>query len=497
MEGHAGSIAPPSAKSEVASPPPLCRGKGRKRIVTNTVDAPLRRQPRDPSPGVYRALRWLLRAWFTLIFSRIRLLNVESLSNSGPALFVVNHPGSFFDALILIAAFDRPIRCLLDQREIRGGFAAWVASALGVIPCDCEGEGWRAALGPGAAVLADRGAVMGFAYRQSSSHRREGLRGPQFAEFAATLAMEAELRQSGELGLSIFPLHLFLPVAPSRSNEVLISIDSPLFAADYSSLGGTADNKARALALALEEACRQNVFRLEPGELRTLLSDLEAVFRSELDQEWSSKSNWKQSVEEFGLSRFLERTLEDLNVIHPGRIIALREALESCREGRRRFALRELELATAGDWAKSAARRAGAWLETLIEGPIALYGLLNHLLVLAIFRGAGLLKVREEGSVWAARAAVVLTCYAVQIGICGHYWGRAGAGYYALTLPFSGALLWRFIWLLRHRSRLLYFATRASRLASRLARRQSRFLGDLNEARDDYAALIGLPRASF
>ena len=468
--------------------------------MADTVDTSLTYQIRDPSPGVYRGLRWLLRMWFTLFFNQIRLLKVEVMPDSCPALFVVNHPASLLDALILIAAFEQPIRCLLDRSQIRGRLGQWLASTLGIIPFERNSDGWKAALDPCAAPLADRAAVMTFAYPQERPSKGAGAGPPPFATFAAALAMEAESRHGGQLGLPILPVHLFLPVAPSGSKEVLMSIDTPLFAVEYHALGGAPENRTRALALALEEACRQNAFRLQPGELRSFMADLESIFRGRLDQEWSQAPNWKQSVEGFRLSRFLERTLEELNVIHPGRIVALREALEAWREARRRRALEELEAETTGDWVKSGLRRAGAWIETLVEAPIALYGMLNHLLVMALLSLTGFLRPRAgqaEGLIWTARAAIVLSCYAFQIGICGHFLGRAGAGYYAVTLPFSGALLVRFIWLLRHRTRLIFFVTRAPGQAARLARKQKAFLDQLNEARDDYAALIGLPRASF
>ncbi len=465
-----------------------------------TLDASQSYQVRDPSPVMYRTLRWLLRIWFTLFFNEIRLLNAEAMPGSGAALLLVNHPASLLDALILIATFDRPIRCILDRNQIRGGFSRWLASVMGVIPFERNDEGWKAALDPGATPLADRAAVMTFAYPPERPPKSAVLGPSQFALFAAALAMEAEMRHGGELGLPIFPVHLFLPVAPSRSNEVLVSIDSPMYPVDYRALGGALENRTRALGLALEEACRQNAFRLQPGELRAFMADLESIFRQRLDHEWSREPHWKQSVEGFRLSRFLERALEELNVIHPGRIVALREALDAWRETRRRLALQDFEAETTGSWVKSGLRRAGAWLETLVGAPIALYGLLNHLAVIALLSLMGFMRPREnhsDGLLWTARAAIVLTCYALQIGLCGHYLGRAGAGYYAVTLPFSGAVLMRFIWLFRHRSRLLFSVTRAPGQASRLARRQNQFLDQLNEARDDYAALIGLPRASF
>ncbi len=408
-------------------------------------------------------------------------------------MLLISHPASFLDALILIAAFDRQMHCLLDRRLFRGPWRGLLARGLRMIADEREGAGRQATLDASCQVLAGRGAVVVFAEQQ----REEDEAPPRLALKAATLALESELRHSGQLGLAIFPTHLYLPVAPLQSSELLIHIDAPLYPLEFLPPGSEElSDRSRALATALEAACRQNAFRLQPGEVEQFLSDLEEVLRSDLEEDWASRPNWKQNVESFRLSRFVAEWVEEINYLNPGRLVALRKFLQAYREARRRWSLRQLRVETAGEWLKSRRRRMLVWGESVLSLPLAGWGMINHLLLWPLLSWSGLLKKNSGRSVkveWLLRALAVLVCYAGQISLCGHWLGRSWAGYYALTLPLSGAYLWRYVWLLRSRTRLLLIAVRVPPQAAKLRRMRKELHREVNAARDVYADALGVP----
>jgi len=101
---------------------------------------------------------------------------------------------------------------------------------------------------------------------------------------------------------------------------------------------------------------------------------------------------------------------------------------------------------------------------------------------------------KDPGQAWLLRALVVLGCYIVQVALCAKWWGRAAAGYYTLTLPVSGAFLWRYHWVLKARTRLLYLALRLPRQAEKLRRMRRAFLDELNRVRDAYVEALGVAR---
>ncbi len=76
--------------------------------------------PAPTKPVVYRFWRGVIRLWFALTFRKIRVLHEERLKRPDPALLVVCHPESFLDALILVAGFERYVRCIIPARLIQG-----------------------------------------------------------------------------------------------------------------------------------------------------------------------------------------------------------------------------------------------------------------------------------------------------------------------------------------------------------------------------------------
>ena len=449
-------------------------------------------QPETPTGSLgYRFFRGLTRLWFGFFFRKIRLLRGGAVPASGAVMLVVSHPASFLDALVLVAALERQVRCLLNRDLLRGYLRRRLARWLGMIPYEPEGAARVGTLWGAREALGRREAVVVFAEHQAA---KSGESSP-VGQAAATLAVEAESQHAGQLHLTVFPVHMYLPVGRSQSSELVIYVSSPLSPKEFLS-AGVDDLSARRFAAALEEALEQNAFRLQPGDLRRFLADLEEVLRADLEEEWAVQPHSKQKADGFTLSEFIVGWMEQLNFLNPGRLVALRDDLDAYREKRRRWALRQAEVESGGAWLQSAALCMWYWLESLVGLPIAVYGLANHLLVWVLLFWGGLLK-RESGRdrtlEWLLRAGVVLGCYAAQILLCAHWLGRATAGYYALTLPLSGAFLWRYEWLLRARTRLLFLAARLGRQGEKLRRQRRRFVEELNTARDAYAETLGIP----
>lgn len=442
-------------------------------------------------PFQYRLTRALVRLWFSLFFRKIRVLNPETLPASGAALLLVSHPASFIDALLLCAALKRQVCCFLEPRFLRGPLRALLGGLLGMVPNPPATEGAQAAVERGCDTLSKGQAVVIFAEQLAA---RPG-EAPRFSPTPAMIALRAEARNSGLLGLELIPVHLFLPVAQLYASELLIHLGSPLVPKEYLARGGSMPEQARALAAATEGACRQNVFRLHAEDVRQFLADLEEIFRADLQESWAARPNWRQKIGGFELSRFIAEWVEQLNGLHPGQLVALRDLVGTYREASRRCSLARLEVEQSGDWNTMAWRRLAGWAETAVGLPIAFYGFVNHLLACLILFRVGLMSKEErtgETARWVIRALVVIGSYSVHILLCDRWFGRTVAGYYAPTLPISGLYLWRYLWLLNNRSRPLLLDRRVRREAAKLLRMRKGLIQEVNSARDIYAEMLGL-----
>jgi hypothetical protein len=343
------------------------------------------------------------------------------------------------------------------------------------------------------AVLAGKAALATFVEPGSASPAA----GSALASTAASIAVEAERRHAGGLRLMLFPVHLFLPVGHTHTRELLIDIDQPLIAQDYiSRAGGSAHDQVQELAKPLERQCQENSFRLQPADVAEFLGDFERALRDDFQEERRSHPAGKQSLDGFELSRFVVEWAEQMNYLHPGLLVSLRESLQAWREARRLGALHRLEVEGAGAWLNWPVGRGLVWLESVAGVGLAFYGLINHLVAIALLCLTGLLKResdRDKITEWLGRGVVVLGCCAVEVFLVARFWGRRAAGYYAPTLPLSALYLWRYAWLLSHQTRIAYLSLNLSAEDAKTKRLRKDFLFEINQALNRHAEMLALP----
>ena len=447
--------------------------------------------PQPATPVAYRFWRGVIRLWFALTFRKIRVLHEERMEAPNPALLVVSHPESFLDALILVAGFERPVRCLIPARLLHGLLQPLLARVLGMIRFLPENR--QSLIETCCVLLAEKAALVTFVEPSPANSAGES----GLTTVAASIAVESERRHAGSLALSLFPVHLFLPVGRTHTRELLIDIDQPVMTQDYVSVAaGEGPNQEQELARQLESRCQENSFRLQPPALAEFLNDLEQALRENLQDELSSPPARRQKLEGFELSRFVVQWAEQVNYLHPGLLVSLRESLEAWREACRRGALHRFEVEGASGWLERPLGRGAVALETVVGFVVACYGLVNHLLAIAILYFGGLLKKRsgrDKTTEWLWRGLVVLGCYIVEVFLVGHARGRRAAGYYLPTLPLSGLYMWRYAWLLRHQARIAFLSLNLSAEAASAARLRKDFLHEISQALEQHAEVLGLP----
>jgi len=89
---------------------------------------------------------------------------------------------------------------------------------------------------------------------------------------------------------------------------------------------------------------------------------------------------------------------------------------------------------------------------------------------------------------------VTLGFYVLQVFLVAHWRGRAAAGYYAPTLPFSGWYLWRYVGLVRPQARLLFISVTIPGLTRKIDRLRHALLEDLDRTLTSYEEKASVPR---
>ncbi|MFZ0960499.1 MAG: hypothetical protein WAO35_06300 [Terriglobia bacterium] len=436
--------------------------------------------------------RGLVRWWCALTWRKVRLLQAGDLAAEGPVLFAVSHPAGLWPALILATAFERPVRCLLPEGLVRGMLARFLTRRLGVILHEGEKPDSEATRREAIDTLAGGGALVVFADQSAMGQGGPGA----LASTAAALVWRAEAQHLGRR-VAVHPVHLFLPEAAAASREILIYIDSALTPPEGGPAAPAQDAVTPAFVAALESRLQENAFQLRPADLNYFLTDLEEVLRTGLQEDWASRPDWKQDTEGFLLSRFVAEWAKQTNYLHPARLVALRKSLDDYRRLQRQCALRELEVEGGQSPLGSRWRKVILWFEALLGLPIALYGLLNHLLIGLVLFLAGSLKhdnPRARSTEWTLRSTVTLAFYALQVFLVAHWWGRAAAGYYAPSLPFSGWYLWRYARLVRPQARVLLLSLTLPALTRKIQRLRQALLEELDQTLTACEQRISLPR---
>jgi hypothetical protein len=443
------------------------------------------------APAVYRLVRAAIRLGLRIFSPRLRLLNPERLEQPGPAILVITHPRSLHAALLLISALDRQVHCLLPSSELRGFFGRLAAWALGMQAADLNPEERNRWTEPCLDVLVNHEAIALFAEQAPQDVTS---RAP-VADFAAGLSMKAILRAPEQVYPIIYPVHCFLHAG--RNTAPLLCADSPIASRDF--LPRVAEDLAAAsqqLAEALQNSIGVNIFGLPKTELKRFHQEIESLSREHLRERWSGRPNWKQRPEDFELSTFARKWIADQNRIDPARLVELRESVASYRGANRRFSMGRLRVETSGPWQASRPWVAAAWAETIVGFPVAVYGLVNHLPALVALRAGGLLRHsngRDPKVEWLWRIFIVLSSYTVQVFLVHFWWGRAVAGYYTLTLPVSGAYLWRYRWLVHHRIHVLVRKALYPFTSARVARERESVLETFTHALESSAQSQAVP----
>lgn len=455
---------------------------------------PIRVRPHD-GPAVYRLVRAAVRLGLRLVSPGLRLLNRERLERPGPAILVITHPRSLHAALILISTLDRQIHCLLPTTELQGVFGKLAARALGIQAVDLNPEGQERWLNPCLNALVNQEAIALFAeYAPGNSASRAAVSG-----FAARLSMEAILQSPEQTYPTIHPVHFFLRNG-RRDAAPLMCADSPIAPRDF--LPTVAEDLAAAsqhLAEAVQSSIGANIFGLPEPELDRFGQEMEGLSREYLREQWAQRPNWKQRPEDFELSTFARKWIAEQNRTDPAQLVELRESVKAYCEAHRRFSMAKLVVETSGAWQTSRPEVTAAWIETVAGLPVATYGLINHFPALIALRAGGLFRHstgRDPKVEWLWRIFIVLSSYTVQVFLVHFWWGRAVAGYYALTLPVSGAYLWRYRWLVRRRIHVLAWKTLRSFNSARVARERENILERFSQALERYAQAAAAPGGS-
>ena len=377
---------------------------------------------------LYGAVIRFLRVVNELYFVEIRSTGREHVPDKGPVILAANHPGSILDSIVMATQIHRTINYLARSGLFRFRLLAALFRRLGAVPIYRSHE-TADSIQRNEEVFAkvhellDEGGCIGiFPEGRNSPPTRIG----PLRKGAARIALSAEARKDGKLGLVVVPVGVNFENRGFLMSAVLLRFGAPIKVADYLDLYRR-DQSAALIRLTedIKHALSQQVLTIEDVRLGQLVDELAAVFGDELGRRFESTTGsagktpprqrlikrwlwqlaawYRRSTPESGRAFVLRmhsrQHIRDVLVAawqtSPRQVVALRNRLERYKDHLRQTELREALDHAFEEPVRQRLIRLRMTLYSVLMAPIALFGFVHNIVPYLLARGLGRLGKDE------------------------------------------------------------------------------------------------------
>ncbi len=377
---------------------------------------------------LYRAVIRFLRIINQLYFVEISSTGREHVPERGPVILAANHPGSILDSIVLATQVHRTINYLARSGLFRFRPLAALFKRLGAVPIyrsheTADSMQRNEVVFAKVHELLDAGGCIGiFPEGRNSPPTRIG----PLRKGAARIALSAEARHEGRLGLVVVPVGVNFENRGFLMSAVLLRFGAPIEVSDYLELY----RRDPSLALTrmtedIKHALNQQVLTIEDARLGQLVDELETVFGDELGRRfegmaasagkapprqrpvkrwlWQMAAWYRRSTPESSRAfqrrmhsrKYIRDVLVEAWQVEPRRVVALRNRLERYKDHLRQTELREALGHAFDEPVKQRLIRLRMTLYSVLMAPFALFGLIHNIVPYMLARGLGRLGSDE------------------------------------------------------------------------------------------------------
>ena len=392
-------------------------------------------------------MRLVVRFWLWFCFKPVDVRHPERVPADGPVLLCINHPNNLIDSLVVATALRRKVHFLAAAAMFRNPLVARFLRACGAILVYRK-EDDPDKMDPNAKAFAacfqmlERGGLVAI-YPEGTTHAEARVR--RIKSGAARIALGHEAARPGDL--SLIPVGLTFEARKSFLGRVLVSFGEPIPVAPYL------------------EAHRQDPCKAVDALTRAIQRAMEAELIGEIDP--------------FRLSHaIVDAALWQRIQGYRALLAEYRVKDEAVQAQRRRPLRRE--------------RVRHSW-EAIVGFPFFVYGAVVNGLPYLIPRWLARRLAKKETDYATVRflASVVAfpLCWTLETWVVGWQTGAAGAAVFALSLPLTGLVAYRYLVGAGHlRSRLGFGVLAFSRAqaARCLVAEREAIIAELERAQVDY-----------
>ena len=451
---------------------------------------------RDTMDSLYRAVRAVGRFWLWFFFRSVDVRHPERVPPAGAVLLCINHPNNFIDSLLVGGAVGRKVHYLATAALFRNPLVGRFLRACGAIPVyrrqDDPDKMDRNLDAFEACFRAFREGRLVAIYPEGTTHAE--VRVQRIKTGAARLALGYEAARPREL--LVIPVGLNFDARKSFRGRVLVSFGSPVAVNPYLDAYRADPVKAvEALTDAIQwgmEAEVVHVARIDEGRLVNAVQEL---YRGELVRELVSERGLaERQIDLVRLSRAIADSINYFKDHEPERVERIWQRIQSYRALLAEYHVKDEAVRARLERGRPRRRLRLTW-EAIVGLPVFVYGAVVNFLPYWIPRWVARRMSRKETdyATWRFLTAMLALplFWGLEILVVGRLAGAAAVAVFALSLPISGVLAYRY-WVgagrLRSRLRFGALALVRAHAARRLTTERQAIIEELEQAKNEYLA---------
>jgi len=405
-------------------------------------------------------VRLVVRFWLWFCFKPVDVRHPERVPADGPVLLCINHPNNLIDSLVVAAALRRKVHFLAAAAMFRNPLVARFLRACGAIPVYRK-EDDPDKMGPNAKAFAAcfqalEGGRLIAMYPEGTTHAEARVQ--RIKSGAARIALGHEAARPGEL--SLIPVGLTFEARKSFLGRVLVSFGKPIPVAPYL------------------EAHREDPCKAVDALTRAMQRAMEAELIGEIDP--------------FRLSHAIVDAVNSFKARDPERVERLWQRIQGYRALLAEYRVKDEAVQARRRRSQRRERVRHSW-EAIVGFPFFVYGAVVNGLPYLIPRWLARRLAKKETDYATVRflASVVAfpLCWMLETWVVGWQTGAAGAAVFALSLPLTGLVAYRYLvgaGRLRSRLRFGVLAFTREQAARCLVGEREAIIAELERVQADY-----------
>jgi glycerol-3-phosphate O-acyltransferase / dihydroxyacetone phosphate acyltransferase len=445
----------------------------------------------------YSIVRSVGRFWLWFFFRELDVVRAEMVPASGPVLLCINHPNNLIDSLLVGGVLPRKVHYLATAALFRNPLVARFLTACGAIPVyrkqDDPDKMDRNADAFAACFRAlERGQLVGI-YPEGTTHSESRVQ--RIKTGAARIALDYQAAGRG-VPLTLIPVGITFEARKAFRGRVRVSFGEPIPLAPYAPVYRDEPAKAvEALTTTIQWGMEAEILHVGRPERQELIRAVDEIYRSDLIRELQEERGLgARQIDPLRLSRAIADAAAHFEERDPERVARLWTAVQKYRALLAAYQMRDQAVRSRAHRPAARARLRHSW-EASIGLPFFAYGLVVNGLPYLLPRWLARRTARKETDYATTRLLASIVAFplfwALEVWIVWRLLGPAWALGFALSLPVSGLLAYRYLGgmsRLRNQLRFGVLSLTHRQSATRLLAERQALVAELERAKDDYLA---------